>query len=62
MPLSSNKIVLFLTSFGVLSGGNYPLQFTINYTLLNSSHYQWTARVFCNATVSKVHFSQIVYN
>lgn len=65
-PLSSNKIVLFLSTLYLQSGGTVaspvPLEMDINYTVLNTTHYQWSVRLFRNATIARLHFGQIVYN
>ena len=62
MPLTSNKVVLFITSFCVVANNGNPFNFDISYSILNSTHYSWTAKVFQYSIVSKVHFSEIIYN
>ena len=61
-PLSSNKIVLFLSSLEINATNTYAIDFTVSVSVLNSSHYRWTVRIDRMAYVGKVHFSLIVYN
>jgi hypothetical protein len=61
-PLSSNKIVLFLTSFEINGTDGFAMDFTVVVNVLNSSHYQWKVTIDRNAYVGKVHFSLIVFN
>jgi hypothetical protein len=61
-PLSSNKIVLFLTSLEINTTASISIDFTVVVRVLNSSHYRWTVTIDRNAYVGKVHFSLIVFN
>jgi hypothetical protein len=61
-PLSSNKIVLFLSSFEINATTSSAIDVTVVVGVLNSSHYRWTVTIDRNAYVGKVHYSLIVYN
>ena len=45
-PLAANRIVLFITSLWIKGTSGYLLQVHITPTVLNTTHYQWTATVF----------------
>lgn len=61
-PLSGNKVVLFITSLCVLANSTTPFKLNIQYQIINSTFYSWTATVFQYSTVTKLHFSEIIFN
>jgi hypothetical protein len=66
-PLSSNKIVLFMSSFWVrgtsgTSPNFNPVKFHVYTGVVNSSHYFWNATLETQCLVTNVHFSQIIFN
>jgi hypothetical protein len=66
-PYSSNKIVLFMTSFWVRgtfgSAPDYaPVKFHITAGVVNESFYYWNATLEVECLVTNVHFSQIIFN
>ena len=60
LPYSSNKIVLFMTSFWVR--GTLSVKFHIYTGIVNQSHYFWNATLETMVLVTNVHFSQIIFN
>lgn len=61
-PLSSNKMVLFITSLWITGTANYVTKVHITPTILNTTHYKWVATAFKNLKVTKLQFSQIIFN
>ena len=66
-PLSSNYIVLYMTSLWIAasfqSGSTrYPIQFHIDTQIINSTHYMWNATLRTQVLITNVHFSQVIFN
>lgn len=61
-PLSGNKIVLYITSLCVVANSITPFKLDISYSILNTTYYSWTASVYQWSTITKLHFSEIIYN
>lgn len=66
-PLSSNNIVLFITSLWIratfASGSTkYPIKFHIYTGIVNESFYWWNATLSVQVLITNVHFSQIIFN
>jgi len=60
-PLSSYKIVLFMTSLWIRSS-TYEVQLHINYQVINSSFYLLNCTTKKNMMLTNLHFSQIVFD
>lgn len=46
----------------VYANSTAPFKLEISYEILNSTFYSWTAKVYQYSTVTKLHFSEIIYN
>ena len=61
-PLSSNRIVLFLTSIWINATKLNELKIHIDPVVLNTTHYQWTATAYKQVELTRYQFSQIIFN
>ena len=61
-PLSSNYIVIFMTSLWIRGKTGYPVEFHIYPEVVNSSHYLWNITLYRRTLVTNVHFSEIIFN
>ena len=61
-PYSNNKILFFLTALHMVATSVDPLQFDLNYAIINNSHYSVTLSVGFNVTITRYSFNQIFYN
>ena len=61
-PLSSNYLVLYMTSLWILGSFGWQVEFHVATTVLNETHYQWNATLWKNVMVTNVHFSMLVFN
>ena len=61
-PLTSNYIVIFMTSLWIRGSSGSPLQFHIYPEVVNSTHYCWNLTLWRNTLVTNVHFSEIIFN
>ena len=60
--MNYNKIVYYITSMRITSNSSAPYKLDITYSILNSTHYSWTATIFHYGTVNNLRLSQIIYN
>ena len=60
-PLSSNYIVIFMTSLWIRSSGT-PLQIHVYPQVVNASHYMWNVTLYTKTLVTNLHFSEIIFN
>ena len=61
-PYTSNKIVLYITNLWIQGDFGYPVQMHITPSVINSSHYQWTATLWTQVRITRLQFSQIIFN
>ena len=61
-PLSSNIIVLFMTSLWIQGTYGQPVRFHITPTVISSSIYLLNATIFRSTIISNVHFSQVIFD
>lgn len=46
----------------ITSNSSAPYKLDITYSILNTTHYSWTATIFHYGTVNNLRLSQIIYN
>ena len=61
-PYTSNKIVLYITNLWVNGNSGHPVHVHITPSVINSSHYQWVATAWQEVKVTRLQFSQIIFN
>lgn len=61
-PLTSNKIVIYISSLTMTANTTAPIKIDLSYSIINSTFYSWTTNLFQYGTITTFHVCAIIYN